>query len=884
MKIKRYGSFLFFIILLTQGGYAQKTDHVPGELLIKLYHGEKWVDHQLEVGQRRLFLRARKCLSEPMDIYLITFDPRMDADLVCRQLRKEPQVAAVQLNHYVTSRHTHATFPNDTEFSSQWHLHNTGQIGTADADIDAPEAWDLYTSSQTALGDEGVVAVIDDGFDLNHSDLNFWTNDQEIPNNGIDDDQNGYIDDFLGWNAYNSTGFPTIAQHGTQVAGIIGAKTDNQLGVAGVGWGIPIMAVGGASSTESVVVEAYNYILQQRILYEQSQGVKGAFVVATNASFGVDFGTPQNFPIWCSIYDSLGAYGIMNIAAAMNIGANVDMDGDIPTTCQSDWLLTVTSTNADDQRVMNAGFGPIHVDIAAPGNGIYTTYASDAYGPITGTSFAAPQVAGAYALMLGYACPSLAVRYRNDPAGVSLLIKDLLLQSVDTLPTLLGNVLSEGRLNAFRSLQAIQSVCANLDTTCIAGYNLVADVLTDTTVLLAWQQLVDSVEAKVRWRVLGDTTWTDSAVVDSQTLLVTGLSRCQVYEAQVATRCDSGWSSFSQAMTFETLGCCVAPQNLQVVQKYVSPSGLAWVLTWDSVYLANDYTIELKEQFSPDVRTFQTGEDSLFIEGINECSTYEVKLYSDCDLPTVDTLIIEVKARGCGPCVDLDYCESRATQTDFEWIESIEIGGDKQVTGQGSGYSLTTDNPFSLVSGLETVVVLTPGFSGLAFTEAWRIWIDLDGSGTFDSTELMLAPEPSSGVIVDTMILPFDVANLGEYRMRVSMRWVGFTGTDRPQACSVFTNGEVEDYCMNFIVLSNETENLTSGKIFPNPFIDQLEIASESPIQEIQMWNVTGYRVFQQSFLNLKEIQIPTSHLPTGVYFVQVKTSMGIWQEKVVRN
>ncbi|MEO0639412.1 MAG: GEVED domain-containing protein, partial [Bacteroidota bacterium] len=408
--------------------------------------------------------------------------------------------------------------------------------------------------------------------------------------------------------------------------------------------------------------------------------------------------------------------------------------------------------------------------------------------------------------------------------------------------------------------------------------------LTDTTVLLAWQQLVDSVEAKVRWRVLGDTTWTDSAVVDSQTLLVTGLSRCQVYEAQVATRCDSGWSSFSQAMTFETLGCCVAPQNLQVVQKYVSPSGLAWVLTWDSVYLANGYTIELKEQFSPDVRTFQTGEDSLFIEGINECSTYEIKLYSDCDLPTVDTLIIEVKARGCGPCVDLDYCESRATQTDFEWIESIEIGGDKQVTGQGSGYSLTTDNPFSLVSGLETVVVLTPGFSGLAFTEAWRIWIDLDGSGTFDSTELMLAPEPSSGVIVDTMILPFDVANLGEYRMRVSMRWVGFTGTDRPQACSVFTNGEVEDYCMNFIVLSNETENLTSGKIFPNPFIDQLEIASESPIQEIQMWNVTGSRVFQQSFLNLKEIQIPTSHLPTGVYFVQVKTSMGIWQEKVVRN
>ncbi|MEL6697943.1 MAG: S8 family serine peptidase [Bacteroidota bacterium] len=884
MKIKRYGSFLFFIMLLTQGGYAQKTDYVPGELLVKLYHGEKWADHQLEVGQRRLFLQARKCLSEPMDIYLITFDPRMDADLVRRQLRKEPQVAAVQLNHYVTSRHTHATFPNDTEFSSQWHLHNTGQIGTADADIDAPEAWDLYTSSQTALGDEGVVAVIDDGFDLNHSDLNYWTNDQEIPNNGIDDDQNGYIDDFLGWNAYNSTGFPTIAQHGTQVAGIIGAKTDNQLGIAGVGWGIPIMAVGGASSTESVVVEAYNYILQQRILYEQSQGAKGAFVVATNASFGVDFGTPQNFPIWCSIYDSLGAYGIMNIAAAMNIGANVDMDGDIPTTCQSDWLLTVTSTNADDQLVTSAGFGPVHVDIAAPGNGIYTTYASDAYGPITGTSFAAPQVAGAYALMLGYACPSLAVRYRNDPAGVSLLIKDLLLQSVDTLPTLLGNILSEGRLNAFRSLQAIQSVCANLDTTCIAGYNLVADVRSDTTALLAWQQLVDSVEAKVRWRVLGDTTWTDSAVVDSQALLISGLSRCQIYASQVATKCDSGWSSFSQAMIFETLGCCVAPQNLQVEQTYLNPSGLIWILRWDSVYLANGYTIEVQERFRPGVRTFQTNQDSIIIDRINQCRTYEIRLFANCDLPTVDTFILEVKALGCGPCVDLDYCESRATQTDFEWIESIEIAGDKQVTGQGPGYSLTTDNLFSFPSGFKLPVVLTPGFSGLAFTEAWRIWIDLDGSGTFDSTELVLAPEPSSGAIVDTMVLPLDTFDLGEYRMRISMRWVGFSGTDRPQACGVFTNGEVEDYCMSFFLISNDRDKSLSGKIFPNPFEDQIEVQSESPIQEIQMWNITGSQVFQQSFLSAKEIQIPTSHIPSGIYFIQVKTAAGIWQEKVVRN
>ncbi|MEL6133074.1 MAG: S8 family serine peptidase, partial [Bacteroidota bacterium] len=820
-----------------------------GELLVKLQQGEKWVDHSLKVGQRMLALHAERCLSQQMDIYLITFDPREDADLVCRQVRKEAQVVAAQTNHWVASRHAQGTLPNDTDFTSQWHLNNTGQIGTADADIDAPEAWDLYTSSQTALGDVGVVAVIDDGFDLNHSDLTYWTNQGEIPNNGLDDDQNGYIDDYLGWNAYNGTGFPDLEQHGTQVAGIIGARTDNQLGVAGVGWGIPIMAVGGASSTEAIVVEAYNYILEQRIQFDQTQGAKGAFVVATNASFGVDFGQPQNFPIWCSIYDSLGAYGIMNISAVMNIGANVDTDGDIPTNCQSDWLLTVTSTDANDQRVAGTGFGPVNVDLAAPGNGIYTTYANNTYGPITGTSFAAPQVAGAYAVMLGYACPALAVNYRNDPAQVSLFLKNLLLEHVDTLATLVGKVRSEGRLNVFQSLSAVEAFCDNLDTTCVAGYNLIAEPLSDTVARLSWQQLLDSVDAKVRWRVLGNSIWTDSVEVDSQALRLAGLSRCQAYECQVATKCSSGWSDYSSPITFLTLGCCVAPTNLQVAQE-PGPFGLEWTLTWDSVFLTNIYTLELIDNLRADTLIFQTPLDSIFLNDIAECTPYEIRLYPTCDLPTLDTLVFELTSSGCGLCIDGDYCESRATQPDFEWIESVEINGNQQLTGQGSGYTLITDNSFNILSGEETTVTLTPGFSGSAFTEAWRIWIDLDGNGAFDSTELMLAPDPSNGVIVDTMILPFDQVSLGEYRMRVSMRWVGFTGTDRPQPCGIFTNGEVEDYCMSFIYVSNDPVQSVQGKAYPNPFKDQLDIQSESPIQEIQVWDITGKMVLQKKSLN----------------------------------
>src|SRR5690606_25953748 len=208
-------------------------------------------------------------------------------------------VIACQLNYYVQSR---ATTPNDPSFNQQWALHNTGQSGgTVDADIDAPEAWDITTGGITATGDSIVVAVVDGGFYLNHPDLkpNLFKNRQEIPNNGVDDDGNGYIDDFDGWNAYNNNGnLSSGDNHGTHVAGIIGAKGNNNAGVSGVNWNVKIMPIRGSSGTTSVVVAAYGYAAKMRKLYNQTNGAKGAFVVATNASFGVDFGNAASYHVW----------------------------------------------------------------------------------------------------------------------------------------------------------------------------------------------------------------------------------------------------------------------------------------------------------------------------------------------------------------------------------------------------------------------------------------------------------------------------------------------------------------------------------------------------------------------------------------------------------
>jgi subtilisin family serine protease len=147
----------------------------------------------------------------------------------------------------------------------------------------------ITTGGLTVQGDTIVVAVIDCGADITHEDLNFWKNYLEIPGNGIDDDTNGYVDDFDGWNAQSQTGVITSCSHGTHVSGIIGAIGNNTTGVVGVNWNVKIMPVQPSSTNEALVVAAYTYVYNMRRLYNQTNGAKGAFIVATNSSFGVNF-------------------------------------------------------------------------------------------------------------------------------------------------------------------------------------------------------------------------------------------------------------------------------------------------------------------------------------------------------------------------------------------------------------------------------------------------------------------------------------------------------------------------------------------------------------------------------------------------------------------
>lgn len=364
-------------------------------------------------------------------------------------LSREPAVLALQPNHRLQRRE----IPSDPSFNLQWGLFNDGGAGTAGADIDATEAWDISTGGVTALGDTIVIAVVDDGFDLDHEDLWFWINRSEIPGDTLDNDGNGYVDDVVGWNAVADTSALPVAFHGTHVCGIAAARGNNGIGVTGVTWSTPVLPV-YSTLEEDDVVAAYGYVHAMRKLYDASGGARGAFVVTVNSSFGIDFAQPEDYPIWCAMYDSLGALGILCPAATINALLDVDAIGDVPTACASDFLVAVTNTD-DDDELRSAGYGRTQIDLGAPGTGVYSTIPGSNYGFNTGTSMATPHVAGTVALMMAAACERFATDYRLDPPGMARLLKHYLLAGAEPIPDLVDRSVSGGRLNVRRALDSL---------------------------------------------------------------------------------------------------------------------------------------------------------------------------------------------------------------------------------------------------------------------------------------------------------------------------------------------------------------------------------------------------------------------------------------------
>lgn len=457
MKIKStlLAGLLFFAI----DGTAQvEQNWIPGELLIQLDDQNAVAD--LEKQFTSIGLTTSKLLSAHLNIWQFQYDATTATiEHAIQQVYGNTHVITAQRNHILTNR----VIPNDTEYDEQWQYEQAN-----DRDIDAPEAWDLSTGGLTANGDTIVICVIDDGVNFAHPDLipNLWRNFNEIPGNGLDDDGNGYVDDVRGWNAYDDNDNVAHTEwwegHGSAVAGIVGAKGNDGAGVTGVNWDVKVMVVKGGGA-ESQALAAYSYVLENRKLYNETGGERGAFVVGTNASWGVDYGQADEAPLWCAMYDTLGNYGVLSCGATINGDENVDVVGDLPTQCASEFLITVTNTNITDNKVGNAGYGSESIDLGAPGAGTWTVdQFSNGFDGFGGTSGATPHVTGTIGLMYAIECEEFASLAIDNPKLAAEKVRDYILAGVDPNTSLDGITVTGGRLNVHHAVRllAVEYSCA----------------------------------------------------------------------------------------------------------------------------------------------------------------------------------------------------------------------------------------------------------------------------------------------------------------------------------------------------------------------------------------------------------------------------------------
>lgn len=425
--------------------------HVDGEAIVKFK--EDRIDIDQVGGKNAVSSFADKQdvnndeIIAPENLAVVSSKSGESTEQLIDRLSADSRVEYVEPN-YTRKIFTDArTVPDDTNFTSEWGLDNSGQTvngttGVANADINAPEAWNIFTGNQNTI-----VAILDTGADITHPDLvgNLW------------DGSGGCVDNtgvtivggcpHHGWDFVNDDNDPTDDHgHGTHVAGIIGAKGNNAAGVTGVNWNVSLMIVkvGDADGYLSTA----NWI--KGLNFAKENGAK-----IVNASFGGPDPSQAE-------YDALANFSGLFVAAAGNSHQNVDNpstpnypSGYAVTSSVGVGLSTietVTATNSSDALASFSNYGVTSIDVAAPGVDIYSTvppslFTGTSYAYFGGTSMATPMTAGLAALLLG--------RY---PSATTAQLKGIIERTGDSLPALSGKTVTGKRINAFSALSAFNLV------------------------------------------------------------------------------------------------------------------------------------------------------------------------------------------------------------------------------------------------------------------------------------------------------------------------------------------------------------------------------------------------------------------------------------------
>lgn len=408
--------------------------HDPTSIIVKFFDGVSQEDKDVFYGLMEM-RRIQKLGQTDLEHVAIN-DSAENMVFLAREIGAELGIVEfAELDHIA---HLGAT-PNDSFYSLLWGMNNTGQTvnrdrGTANADIDANLAWDVWTGSSSF-----VVGVVDSGILLNHQDLaaNIWVNPGEIAGNGIDDDGNGYVDDVNGWDFWNNDNNPTDDNgHGSHVAGTIGAVGNNGVGVVGVCWNVKLagLKIGSASGSVSVTaaINAINYCIGKGIKVANHSWSGGAYNAALDSA--------------CTAARNAGH---IIVAAAGNGGFDGRGDNNntipaYPASYTQDNIIAVAAIDNDNKLTTFSNYGSTSVDLGAPGKMIASCYnsATNSYVYLDGTSMAAPHVTGAVALV-----------WSKNPTWTYSQVRSKILSTTKPLSSLSGKTVTGGCLNVNNAIR-----------------------------------------------------------------------------------------------------------------------------------------------------------------------------------------------------------------------------------------------------------------------------------------------------------------------------------------------------------------------------------------------------------------------------------------------
>ncbi len=775
--------FIFFLVLVPFAAWSQKLDHRLGEIILQIEKGMHPKDISAPafefVPAGKPFQGASPILRE-FNIWLLRVDYRNHNEIeILNHLRHMPGVIHAQFNYLIEWRKA----PNDPQYGLQWHWENTGQLGTpVDIDLQMEKTWEYSTGGITPDGDTIVACIIDGSFDRDHEDLapNAWVNREEIPGNGIDDDNNGYIDDYYGWNVKEQNdNINGAGSHGTGVAGLLGAKGNNTKGITGINWDVQLMMISGISDIASVL-QAYRYPLHMRKRYNKTHGAHGAFVVVVNASWGISNLYADDAPLWCAFYDSLGAAGILSCCAAPNRSINIDEAGDMPSNCSSPFLISVTNITSEDRWYSKSAYGPQTVDLGCFGQDTYSCSPNNAYRKFGGTSAATPIVSGAVALLYarGY-CNNLSALAGRAPKEAARYAKNLILDYTHPLPSLKGRCTTGGRLDILRAIKHTTPFF-------LTGK-------TDSSVTLSWTGAEQELSA-IEYRPVGSSVWNMTTGSIRRPYQLNGLAGCTSYELRTQDICTMDTALFR----FETEGCCRRPEPVHLIA--IDTSAVA--LSWPQIYAAKSFealvTGPLPEDSTTMVFPIPLDTNGVYrIGGLLPCSEYAIGIRSICkDSTGQESKPVIIRTLGCGPCLDLSYCipafPPDATDDRVSYVhlnDSI-----LPIPGSVSGYEMVPNQGFELsYCDSNTLIIRTAGTAA----ELLNAWIDYNQNGLFEDDEIILHTAIAGNSPFQSSFVLTREALPGVTRMRIALKWPGFDAHPPTDCGDNIEFGHVLDLCVS---------------------------------------------------------------------------------------